>query len=257
MTTLIPVLLYHSVNDRPAAADRQWTVSPADFASHLSAVSASGRVAMTVTEIAKALRGERALPPRPVGITFDDGFSDNYGALALLQALGLRATIYITTGEVGGRCRLSRRQIAELAGASAVEVGAHAVRHRRLDEFDAPELGAEVRGSRSHLEDLAGAAVDSFAYPHGAFDRSVRDAVIAAGYRSAAAVKNALSHDGDDPFALARWTVTAGTTAGRIAEVLEGRAVPTAWARDRLRTRAYRVARRGRRRLALSVGGER
>ena len=31
--------------------------------------------------------------------------------------------------------------------------------------------------------------------------------------------------------------------------------MPPAWAHDRLRTRAYRVARRSRRRLALTVGG--
>jgi hypothetical protein len=67
-------------------------------------------------------------------------------------------------------------------------------------------------------------------------------------------VKNAVSHDRDDPFALARWTVTAGTSASRIAEVLEGVNVPPAWAQDRLRTRASRVARRGRRRVALAVG---
>ncbi len=257
MTTLIPMLLYHSVNDHAAAADRPWTVTPADFASHMDAVTASGRVAMTVTQIAEVLRGRRPLPERPVGITFDDGFSDNYGALSLLQDRGLVSTIYITTGEIGGRDRLSPRQVAELASAPSVEVGAHSVRHRRLDELQAGELSAEVAGSKLQLEELVQASVDSFAYPHGAFDRGVRHAVIDAGYRSAAAVKNALSHERDDPFAVARWTVTAGTSAARIAEVLEGKSVPPAWAHDRLRTRAYRVARRSRRRLALTVGRER
>lgn len=254
MTTPIPVLLYHSVNDRAAPEDRPWTVSPATFAEHLDAVTASGRVAMTVSQIAEALRGERPLPARPVGITFDDGFSDNYDALFSLQTRGLVSTIYITTGEVGQRDRLSPRQVAELAGAPSVEVGAHAVRHRRLDELEIGDLNTEVTDSKSELEELARASVDSFAYPHGAFDRRVRQAVMAAGYRSAAAVKNAISHDRDDPFAVARWTVTARTSAARIAGVLEGESVASAWGHDRLRTRAYRVARRGRRRLALTVG---
>jgi len=254
--TLIPVLLYHSVNVRASSADTRWTVSPADFASHMDAVATSGRVAMTVTEIADALRGERPLPERPVGITFDDGFVDAYDALALLEARGLTSTIYITTGEVGSCGRLSRPQLAEIAAVNSVEVGAHAVRHRRLDELEIRELVAELIGSKLQLEEFVQGPVHSFAYPHGAFDRAVRDGVIAAGYRSAAAVKNALSHDRDDPFALARWTVTAGTSAARIAEVLEGDTVPTAWAHDRLRTRAYRVARRSRRRLAMTIGRE-
>jgi peptidoglycan/xylan/chitin deacetylase (PgdA/CDA1 family) len=254
MTTLIPVLLYHSINDHAAAEDRPWTVAPEIFALHMDAVSASGRVAMTVSQIAEALRGERQLPERPVGITFDDGFSDNYEALASLQARGLASTIYITTGEVGRHDRLAPQQVAELADAPSVEVGAHAVRHRRLDELDIGELITEVRDSKSELEELVHAGVASFAYPHGAFDRRVRQAVMAAGYRSAAAVKNAISHDRDDPFAVARWTVTAGTSSARIAEVLEGKSVNSAWAHDRLRTRAYRVARRSRRRLAVTVG---
>ena len=55
-------------------------------------------------------------------------------------------------------------------------------------------------------------SVHSFSYPHGCYDHRVRSAVVEAGFRSAVAVKNALSHDHDDPFAIARWTVTAGTS---------------------------------------------
>jgi peptidoglycan/xylan/chitin deacetylase (PgdA/CDA1 family) len=254
MRTLIPILLYHSVSDHPPACDRRWTVSPADFATHVEALVASGRTTMTITDIAAALRGERPLPPRPVAISFDDGYTDTYDALTALVARDLVATIYITTAEVGMTNRLSRRQLAEIAKETSLEIGAHAVRHRRLDELDDLAVAAEVRGSKGHLECLLQASVQSFAYPHGAYDWAVRRAVIDAGYRSAAAVKNALSHDLDDPFAVARWTVTAGTPAARIAEVLDGEGVPLAWEHDRLRTRAYRAARRGRRSLTVSMG---
>jgi peptidoglycan/xylan/chitin deacetylase (PgdA/CDA1 family) len=250
VTTLIPVLLYHSVNDRAAARDRQWTTSPREFEAHIDVVCASGRTAMTVTAIADALRRERPLPARPVGITFDDGFSDTYDALALLAGRDLTSTIYITTGEVGAPHRLSESQLTELARSASVEVGGHAVRHRRLDELSGRELDCEVAESKTRLEQIVQGPIESFAYPHGAYDRRVRRAVVAAGYRSGAAVKKALSHEHDDPFALARWTVTAGTPPARIAEVLEGKGVPLAWTRERLRTRAYRAARRGRRRLS-------
>ena len=253
MTSVIPVLLYHSVNDEPA--DEAWgAVSRAEFSAHVEAISVSGRAALNVTELADALRGERAIPERPVAITFDDGFDDTYDAVETLARHGLTATVYVTTGEVGARNRLSPALIADLAGHSAVELGSHAVRHRPLDELDDRELDAEVRLSRAQLEDLIGASVHSFAYPHGAHDRRVRSAVVAAGYRSAAAVKNAVSHPRDDPFAIARWTVKGGTSAARLARVLEGDQVPRAWARERMRTRAYRSVRRGRRRLKHAIG---
>jgi peptidoglycan/xylan/chitin deacetylase (PgdA/CDA1 family) len=165
--------------------------------------------------------------------------------------------VYVTTGEVGAPDRLGPSQLADLARLPSVEVGAHAVRHLRLDELDSQELADEVGMSRAELEDFTQAAVGSFSYPHGAYDLQARDAVIAAGYGSAVAVKNAVSHPGDDPFAIARWTVTWGTPASRIAEVLEGERVPRAWTHERLRTRAHRVARRQRRRFAEMLGAER
>jgi peptidoglycan/xylan/chitin deacetylase (PgdA/CDA1 family) len=244
VTGVIPVLLYHSVNDHPRRGDRRYTVSRADFARHADAVRASGRLALRVGELAAGLRGERPLPERPVAITFDDGFADTYAAVEALLRQDLPSTVYVTTGEVGAPNRLAPSQLADLAHLSSVEVGAHTVSHRRVDELDDRELADEVGVSKAQLEDFTGVDVGSFSYPHGAYDRRARAAVIAAGYDSAVAVKNAVSHPGDDPYAIARWTVTRDTPALRIAQVLEGKGVPRAWGHERLRTRAYRAARR-------------
>jgi peptidoglycan/xylan/chitin deacetylase (PgdA/CDA1 family) len=254
MSGLIPVLLYHSIADEPLPADRLHTVSRGCFEAHADAIAAANRVGTGVTELADALRGTRPLPERPVVITFDDGFADTYDAVESLLARGLRSSVYVTTGAIGRVGRLAAADVVALSRRPGVELGAHAVRHRRLDELDDRELASEVRDSREALEELTQRPVLSFAYPHGAYDRRVRDAVIAAGYRSSAAVKNAASHLGDDPFAIARWTVTAGTPASRIAEVLDGRGLPRAWRHERLRTRGYRAARRQRRRLARRLG---
>jgi peptidoglycan/xylan/chitin deacetylase (PgdA/CDA1 family) len=247
MTDVIPVLLYHSVSDNPSQRDWAYSVSRACFAAHADAVRASGRVPVRMSELAAGLRSERPLPERPVAVTFDDGFADTYDAVETLLRRGLSSTVYITTGAVGAHDRLSREAVAELARLPCVGVGAHAVHHRYLDELEDHELAHEVRGSKAQLEDLIQATVSSFAYPHGAYNARVRQAVTMAGYQSAAAVKNALSHAGDDPFAIARWTVTRGTPTWRIVEVLEGQGLPRAWIRERVRTRAFRTARRQRR----------
>jgi peptidoglycan/xylan/chitin deacetylase (PgdA/CDA1 family) len=247
--TVIPVLLYHAVNDRPRTSASWGVVSRAEFAAHVDVIARSGRQPVQITTLAGALRGEHALPERPVAITFDDGYLDTYDAVALLASRGLLSTVYVTTANIGALDRLSAAQVVDLARAPGVEVGAHAVHHRRLDELDDSELTEEIRHSKAALENLTGGRVGSFAYPHGAYDRRVRAAVVAAGYRSATAVKNAVSHLGDDPFAISRWTVTRGTSAQRIAQVLEGEHMRLASSRERLRTRAYRTARRQRRRL--------
>jgi peptidoglycan/xylan/chitin deacetylase (PgdA/CDA1 family) len=246
----IPVLLYHSVREVPLPGLQRWTLSPAEFQQHLAAVAASGRTSVTMSALADGLAGRAVLPEAPVAITFDDGFDDTLPALKVVLEHGLAATAYVQTGRVGSAGWLNEHEV-EAVGALGprIEVGAHTIDHQRVDELSGAALEREVAGSKRALEDILGVPVGGFAYPHGAHDPRSRDAVIAAGYTHAAAVKNALSHPGDDPFAIARWTVEGGTTPGRIVEVLAGDGVGVASRPDRITTTAYRGVRRLRRRL--------
>lgn len=247
MSAGFPVLLYHAVSDAP---DAPWgTVSHAAFTAHVKAIAASGRQPIAISALAAGLRGEQPLPERPISVTFDDGYSDTFDAVALLREHGLPATVFVTTGEIGRKDRLTAEQIEALAGSRGLEIGAHAVRHRRLDELPDGELSDELHLSRERLQEITGLAVYSFAYPHGSYDRRVRHHTLAAGYRAAAAVKNGLSHPADDPLAIARWTVTASTTSERMAEVLAAETLPLGWTVEPVRTKLYRSVRRGRRRL--------
>lgn len=252
MSIVAPVLLYHSVSDTPPRNGSAEAVSPSRFAAHVDAIVASGRQAITITTLAEALRDEGALPERPLAVTFDDGYDDTYAAVNKLCSHGVASTIYVTAGRIDAARRLTAEHLRSLAQMPGVELASHGVRHPRLDELNDREVLQEVGCSKRRLEDLLEREVSSFAYPHGAFNRRVQNAVLACGYRSAAAVKNALSHDADDPFAIARWTVTGAASRERVTEVLEGRGVPLAWRGERLRTRTYRAVRRQRRRVLAS-----
>jgi len=250
----VPILLYHSVCDQPAAGQEAFTVSPAVFREHVRAISDAGRTALTLSELARAVRGECALPSRPVLVTFDDGFADVRPAVELLLSAGLAATVFVTSGWIGREGMLTPADLRELVAlGERVEVGAHSVTHPRLDELGAAQAAAEISDSKAALEGVVEAPIESFAYPYGAYDRRVRAAVIDAGFIAAAAVKNALSHSEDDPYALARLTVMATMSAGRIEMLLAGSGLPLAWRRERLRTRGYRSVRRLRRRLGRTV----
>jgi peptidoglycan/xylan/chitin deacetylase (PgdA/CDA1 family) len=249
--SLVPVLLYHAVTARPPPGLERFTVAPRHFADHLRVLRDAGRVGLSVSQFAACLRNGSVLPELPVVVTFDDGYADFLNAAERLGTAGLPATLYMTTGQIGAVRMLTRRQLQSLGG--AVEVGAHSRTHPRLDELARGRLRDEVQGSKADLEELLQQPTRSFAYPHGDHGRQVRQAVIDAGFDSAAAVKNAFSHDRDDPFAIARITVTAGTTAERIGQLLRGCGAPAAWAGERQRTRAYRSYRRVRRRLRREV----
>lgn len=249
----IPVLLYHSVSDSPAGPIAEFSLSPDDFRHQIDAIASGGREAVTVSELARRMSaGESAATANLVCVTFDDGWADNFDAAELLARAGIPATVYVTSGFLGDTGMLSRDGLRELAAVPGIEVGAHSVTHPRLDELPRRAIADEVLSSRAELERELSSSVDSFAYPHGAYDRRVREAVIAAGFTSAAAVKNALSHAGDDRFAIARWTVRRDHTLSEFSEVLSGSGARLAWRGERLRTRGYRTFRRMRRRVGMA-----
>jgi peptidoglycan/xylan/chitin deacetylase (PgdA/CDA1 family) len=244
---VVPIFLYHSVSDIPAAGQEPFTVTPASFAEHVAAIVESGRVALTISEYARALRGERGLPARSVAITFDDGFADTLAAVELLRGRGLTSTVYITSSWLDSAQGLSSEAAREIA-ASGAEIGAHSVSHPHLDELPLAAAEREIVESKEALEQCLGRSISTFAYPHGAHDQEVRGAVIDAGFRSAVAVKNALSHDRDDPFAIARIMIMGDTPLRSVLAALDGRGAPIAWSGERYRTRAFREYRRLRRR---------
>lgn len=227
---MIPILCYHAVSED---ADWPWAMAPGRFAEHLDALADAYRPA-SLDE-----RGEGT-----VVLTVDDGYDDLLWPLVAER--GWPATLYVTTGVTGGtfhdRRMLDAGRLRELV-AAGVGIGAHGHTHAALDTLPPAAAEDEIRRSKTLLEDWTGRAVTSFAYPHGFHDRRVRQAVVDAGFTTACAVKQALSSDADDPFALARIMPTGDVTAEQLLACL--RTAPVAeGGRERLRTTAHRVVRR-------------
>jgi peptidoglycan/xylan/chitin deacetylase (PgdA/CDA1 family) len=246
----IPILLYHSVEPQSNVRNDRFAVGSRQFSNHLRIIADSGRTPLTISELASAVRGDRDLPERSVAVTFDDGFANVTPAVERLLDANLKATMYMPSEWVGRPRMLDAAGLQTLSRLSdGMEIGAHSASHPRLDEIRPAEAKSQIFDSKASLEDLLQLSVTSFAYPYGAYDRRVRSMVVEAGFSSAAAVKNALSHDEDDTFALARVTIVGATPAGFVEEVLAGSGMPLAWRGERIRTRGYRVVRRMRGKL--------
>jgi peptidoglycan/xylan/chitin deacetylase (PgdA/CDA1 family) len=259
----IPILLYHSISDTASQRFRRWAVRPEQFAAQVAHLRARSYTPLTVAQLAAATaRNPADLPPRPVVLTFDDGFADFYDrALPVLQEHRFTATLYVATGFVGGTSRWLRSagegerpmltwvQLRELR-ARGIECGAHGHSHRPLDELPRRVALDEIARSTGLVADATGAPVVTFAYPHGYYDRAVREMVRMVGHVAACAVKHALSAPDDDRFALARVVVEADTDLDRFSRLLAGEGLPVAPA-ERLRTKGWRLLRKA----AARVGG--
>lgn len=245
----IPVLLYHAVMDDPPDWIAEFTVAPRDFGAQLDAIVASGRTPIT---IGRLVRG--TLPPRPVVLTFDDGFADLPGPTAeALASRALPATAYLTTGAItpGRRSLLPPAPMMTLSQAPllatyGIEVGAHTVTHPQLDTLPRGALHRELSEPKAVLEDVLGHEVTHLAYPHGYNSRAVRRAAARAGYASAVAVRHALSSETDETYRIARLILRRGHTVADIEAWMEGRGAPVAPFPGSLPTVGWRLYRRAR-----------
>jgi peptidoglycan/xylan/chitin deacetylase (PgdA/CDA1 family) len=216
-----PILMYHYVRTVDAGADPlgyELSVEPALFEEHLAWLANNGYTGIRLDLMLRCLRGEPVCPPRPVVITFDDGYADAYeSALPALQRHGFTATFYIVSGFVGQPAYMSWDQLAQLRDAG-MEIGAHTVDHQMLTRLDLPEMQRQIAQSRQDLEQTLGISVSSFCYPVGDYDATVVDQVRAAGYASA--VTTRWDSNYADLLTLPRRRVAGGTTGEELGWIV-------------------------------------
>jgi len=117
-----------------------------------------------------------------------------------------------SVGSAPDLCGPSPAQVRELADAG-LEIGFHTRGHDYLPLLTEAELEAALVDGRELLEKAAGRPVVGFAYPSGGTGPEVRDAVHAAGYRTAFTTEPRPVSPGDDPLALGRISPPTGNVA--------------------------------------------
>jgi hypothetical protein len=94
----VPVLAYGEVADQPSP----WSVTPKELDAQLASLRASGFHAISAAQLTRWLRGDAALPTRPVLLTFDGATKSSWRyADPMLARYGQRATVLPVTGRVG------------------------------------------------------------------------------------------------------------------------------------------------------------
>ena len=102
----LPILAYHRVYDIEDITAFPFdpeliNASCASFAWQMHYIKARYNP-ITFRMLIDTLDGKAPLPERPLIVTFDDGYNDNYhNAFPILKSLGIPATIFLSTGYIG------------------------------------------------------------------------------------------------------------------------------------------------------------
>ena len=212
----IPILMYHMVNDQPQPADARFCCRVGAFRRQMEHLRQSGYQVIRLDDVL-ALEADMAMPgQKPVAVTFDDGYLDNYeNALPILAEFGFPSTLFVVTDCVGGentwmqgngsrpRKLMSWRHLQKLPSLQC-SVGSHTRTHIDLAEAKPDSAWAEIEDSKKRLEDRLGRPVAHFAYPYGRFSQDSPDMVKQSGYQSACSTRSGFNTPGTDPFVLHR-----------------------------------------------------
>ena len=192
----IPILVYHHVV--PDHSQGVLYVTPDGLEQHLRFLRDNGYQSVSFTDLADCLEYGAVLPERPVILSFDDGWENQFQyGVPLLQKYGFGATFYVVSSYIDHQNFMTTDQLRAMM-AAGMTIGGHSRTHPSLPSLGTARLKDEVAGSKAWLEDHFGVAFDTFAYPFGAYSSAVTAAVKAAGYRTARTVDTGTHASGDN-----------------------------------------------------------
>lgn len=225
-TLQAPILMYHYVSVPPAGADiyrRDLSVTPARFESHLKYLADAGYHVTTLDDLLYAVAQGRELPVKPVILTFDDGYEDNYtNAFPLLQKYDMVGHFFVISDFVNQERPgyMTWPQIEEMAAAGQ-RFGSHSRDHPSLKGQSDDHLIWQALGGKEALEEHLGQHPRWISYPAGQYDDRTIAVYESAGYWGGLTTQQGATHTLDDIFELKRVRVRGSHTADDLGRLLE------------------------------------
>ena len=219
----ISIFMYHQVGRFPDI--RTHRASYCDvrrFRAQMRALHRLRVPVISMSDAARALRGEAPMPRRAAVLTFDDGcrnFREN--ALPILEEFGFPSIVYAIAGMVGGKADwlgeaghatpplMTWDELKDIRR-RGVEIGSHGLHHSRLAGQDPALQAREMAQSKTLLEQQLGCPVLHMCYPYGSHDLETLRAAARAGYATGVTCQRAAATRDFDSMALPRKAVSHG-----------------------------------------------
>ncbi|MBE9014028.1 polysaccharide deacetylase family protein, partial [Pseudanabaenaceae cyanobacterium LEGE 13415] len=184
----VPIMMYHDII---AEKEVFFDVTPEELEAHFQLIQKNGLTPISLDQLVEHLKTGIPLPPKPIVLTFDDGYLGHYKFVyPLMKKYRYPAAFSIYPAKIDkprGRPGMTWAQVKEMAADPLVTIASHSVNHPAdLREIkDDAKLAFEMTESKRSLEANLGIPIKYFVYPEGKNDERVQQATIAAGYQAA------------------------------------------------------------------------
>jgi peptidoglycan/xylan/chitin deacetylase (PgdA/CDA1 family) len=181
----VPILVYHHVQSY-RAGNALMCVGTSQFAAQLRYLHRHGYQPVTMQEMWDDWMGHAELPARPVVLSFDDGYVDQYAnAARLLRRYRWPGVLNLVVHRGTALTDKLVRRMVDWGW----EIGSHTLDHPVLTYSSSTQLRRELLLSRRILSREFDQTVDFFCYPGGRYNARVMRAARDAGYLAATSIR--------------------------------------------------------------------
>ena len=172
------VLMYHRVSNN--GQKDGLTVAVNNLEEQFNYLLKEGYVPILLSDLVKYVRFGKPLPKRPVLITFDDGYRDNYTVMyPLLKKYGMKANIFLVPSFLQNEQEPINGATDEYLHVSdinsmdhhLVEYGLHSFDHKNYKHLSPQELDHDIVKSKALLITMNIPFQPCLAFPYGAFPK--------------------------------------------------------------------------------------
>lgn len=223
----LPIIMYHSVCDSRDLFG-EYVISPQTLENDLRYLKENGYTSVFVRDLVNFVHCGGELPPKPVVITFDDGFYNTLSvALPLLEKYDMKATVSVVgsycekaDGEISRSDRysyLGAKDISQLFNSGRIEIANHTFDLHKLGNRRGAQilpgesyedyrslLISDLMKTQDYLSDNCSIAPTVFAYPYGIVSEPSLRIVKSCGFSASLGVEERPNYITADPECLYR-----------------------------------------------------
>lgn len=231
-SVVLPIIMYHGIL-KDAKMQGEYVISPADFENDLKFITENNYTAITVNDLTNYVYENINLPEKPIMITFDDGYLNNYvyafplikkyGCKMVLSPIGKYADEYSISGDNSvSYANATWNELKEMQDSGFVEIQNHTY---DLHNSSGTRLGAKQKSGESDsnykeiistdikkAQDLIftnlGITPSAFIYPFGAISKSSDNIMKDIGFKCTMICEkrvNYITHDKECLYSLGRF----------------------------------------------------
>lgn len=226
----IPVLMYHSINSRESKTG-DYVITPSAFRKDLEWLRDNGYQTVVVQDLLNYVEAGEPLPEKPVMLTFDDGYYNNYlNAFPILKEMGMKAVVSIIVSQTDKYSELDENrenysnltweQIREMMESGLIEFQNHSYDlHQNGKKAARKGIGkkpgesteayqaaiqADVEKGQQRFVEMTGYAPTAFTYPFGTVSEDSYAVLDELGFRATLDAQGKLFRLTADPACLRR-----------------------------------------------------